>query len=122
MTYDGLNGTLNFYSYRDPNPVKSIQTFRDSLLYGLDANWNDKDLQEAKLRVFQSVDAPINISSQGASAFFENIDDYLRQERRENRDVTEKYLVDNQNNLVTVIGDNEILNVDNKWQIRNFQV
>ena len=83
MTYDGLNGTLNFYSYRDPNPVKSIQTFRDSLLYGLDANWNDKDLQEAKLRVFQSVDAPI-ISSQGASAFFENIDDYLRQERREN--------------------------------------
>lgn len=131
LTYDGLNGTLNFYSYRDPNPVKSIQTFRDSLLYGLDANWNDKDLQEAKLRVFQSVDAPINISSQGASAFFENIDDYLRQERRENflgttlkdlRDVTEKYLVDNQNNLVTVIGDNEILNVDNKWQIRNFQV
>ena len=68
--------------------------------------------------------------SQGASAFFENIDDYLRQERRkllgttlkDLRDVTEKYLVDNQNNLVTVIGDNEILNVDNKWQIRNFQV
>ena len=62
--------------------LSRFKLFRDSLLYGLDANWNDKDLQEAKLRVFQSVDAPINISSQGASAFFENIDDYLRQERK----------------------------------------
>lgn len=131
LTYDGLGGTLNFYSYRDPNPIKSIQTFKDTFDYGLNANWNEKDLQEAKLRIFQSVDAPINIASQGATAFFENIDDYLRQERRENflntsikdlEAVTEKYLVGNKNNLSTVIGDNEILKVGDDWKIKNMQV
>ncbi|RCK57674.1 Mitochondrial presequence protease [Candida viswanathii] len=131
LTYDGLGGTLNFYSYRDPNPIKSIQTFKDTFSYGLNANWNDKDLQEAKLRIFQSVDAPINVASQGATAFFENIDDYLRQERRENflnttvkdlEAVTEKYLVGNKNNLSTVIGDNEILKGGDAWKIKNMQV
>ncbi|EMG49156.1 CYM1 Mitochondrial presequence protease [Candida maltosa Xu316] len=131
LIYDGLGGMLNFYSYRDPNPIKSIQTFKDSFNYGLTANWNDKDLQEAKLKIFQSVDAPINISSQGASEFFQNIDDNLRQERRENflsttnqdlQLVTEKYLVGDENNQVTVIGDNEILKASDDWKIRSMQV
>lgn len=69
LTYDGLGGTLDFYSYRDPNPIKSIRTFEESFAYGLDAQWTEKDLTEAKLRVFQSIDAPINIASQGATQF-----------------------------------------------------
>ncbi|KAI5961099.1 CYM1 [Candida margitis] len=131
LTYDGLGGTLDFYSYRDPNPVKSIQTFEESFAYGLNAQWSEKDLTEAKLRVFQSIDAPINVASQGSTQFFEGISDDLRQERRENflsttiqdlQHVTQNYLVNNPNNLVTVIGDNELLKVDNNWQIRNLKL
>ncbi|KAI3406193.2 CYM1 [Candida oxycetoniae] len=130
LNYDGLGGTLDFYSYRDPNPIKSIQTFEESFPYGLDANWNEKDLTEAKLRIFQSVDAPINISSQGAVEFFEGISYELEQERRENFltttnqdlvDVTQKYLVGNPINMVTVIGDEQILKVKDDWKIKNLK-
>ncbi|KAI5949512.1 CYM1 [Candida theae] len=131
LTYDGLGGTLDFYSYRDPNPIKSIQTFEESFTYGLDAQWTEKDLTEAKLRVFQSIDAPINIASQGATHFFEGISDDLRQERRENflsttiqdlQHVTQNYLVKNPNNLSTVIGDEALLKVDNSWKIKNLKL
>lgn len=131
LTYDGLGGTLDFYSYRDPNPVKSIQTFEESFPYGLDAKWSEKDLTEAKLRVFQSIDAPINVASQGATEFFEGISDDLRQERRENflnttiqdlQHVTQNYLVNNPNNLSTIIGDKDLLNVDGSWKIKNLKL
>ncbi|CCG25762.1 Cym1 protein [Candida orthopsilosis Co 90-125] len=131
LTYDGLGGTLDFYSYRDPNPIKSIRTFEESFAYGLDAQWTEKDLTEAKLRVFQSIDAPINIASQGATQFFEGINDDLRQERRENflsttiqdlQHVTQNYLVNNPDNFATVIGDKELFKVDNSWNIKNLKL
>ncbi|CAK9439294.1 uncharacterized protein LODBEIA_P34860 [Lodderomyces beijingensis] len=131
LNFDGLGGTLNFYSYRDPNAVKSIETFESTFAYGLDANWSDKDLTEAKLRVFQSVDAPINIASQGATSFFEDISDELRQQRRENFlsttnsdlvDVAQRYLVGEPQNIITVIGDQELLKVDDSWKVRNLKL
>ncbi|KAG5419369.1 CYM1 [Candida metapsilosis] len=131
LTYDGLGGTLDFYSYRDPNPIKSIKTFEESFAYGLEAQWTEKDLTEAKLRVFQSIDAPINIASQGATQFFDGISDDLRQERRENflnttiqdlQNVTQNYLVNSPNNLATVIGDEALLKVDNSWKIKNLKL
>ncbi|KAG7662904.1 CYM1 [[Candida] subhashii] len=127
LTYDGLGGILSYYSYRDPNPVKSIDTFVESFPYGCQTNWGDKDLQEAKLRIFQSLDAPIKISSQGAGEFFQGISDELRQKRRENllnvtskdlHEVTRKYLIDNPTNVSTVLGDNEILKVGKDWEVK----
>ncbi|KAI5965248.1 CYM1 [Candida pseudojiufengensis] len=131
LNYDGLGGTLNFYSYRDPNPIKSISTFESSFPYGLTADWSEKDLTEAKLRIFQSIDAPINIANQGSSKFFDGISDEMRQERRENflstnvqdlRNVTQEFLVENKNNSITVIGNNELLNVDNDWNVKNMKL
>ncbi|RLV95036.1 Mitochondrial presequence protease [Spathaspora sp. JA1] len=129
LNYDGVSGVLNYYSYRDPNPTKSIETFVDSFDYGL-AGWNEADLQQAKLRIFQSVDAPINLSSQGSTAFFDGITDELRQQRRENFlsvnsndlvEVTQKYLLDNQVNSITVIGNNDVLKVGNDWNVRELK-
>ena len=129
LNYDGLGGILDFYSYRDPNPIKSIETFQSSFAYGLDANWDSKDLTEAKLRIFQSVDAPINVASQGATEFYEGISDTLRQERRDNfldinnqdlMNVTEKYLL-NLRDAITVIANNDTLKVGEDWNVKNLQ-
>ncbi|ODV79292.1 uncharacterized protein CANTADRAFT_52318 [Suhomyces tanzawaensis NRRL Y-17324] len=126
LLYDGLGGILNFYSYRDPNPVKSIESFKESFDYGKQAEWDADDLQQAKLRIFQSIDAPTNISSQGSTEFFDGITDEMRQERRENFlsvnnndlvNVVDKYLLGNDKDLVTVIGDNKLLKVDEKWTV-----
>ncbi|KAK6465795.1 peptidase M16C associated-domain-containing protein [Scheffersomyces coipomensis] len=131
LTYDGLSGLLNFYSYRDPNPLKSVKAFEDSFPYGLSANWTEKDLQEAKLRIFQSVDAPTNISSQGSTEFYDGITNEMRQERRENflnitgqdlNDVVDKYLVGNDVNSITVIGDNANLQVSDDWEVQKLKL
>ncbi|KAK6459647.1 peptidase M16C associated-domain-containing protein [Scheffersomyces xylosifermentans] len=131
LTYDGLGGTLNFYSYRDPNPLKSVESFKKSFDYGLSVEWEPKDLQEAKLRIFQSVDAPTNIASQGSTEFYEGITDEMRQERRENflsvnnqdlTDVIQRYLVGQKDNSTTVIGDNSVLNVGDDWTVRELKI
>lgn len=130
---DGLSGIMNYYSYRDPNCLKSVSNFRDSgkfaltklVDFGSVGAWTVDDLQEAKLSIFQSVDAPSNISSQGSSNFIEGITDDMKQERRENFldtsssdliDVTNKYLVDTAE-VATIIGDNAILQVDSTWKV-----
>lgn len=133
LNYDGLGGTLNFYSYRDPNAIKSTQAFADSSAAAqksfADGKWDHKDLQEAKLAIFQSVDAPSHISSQGSALFLEGISDDLRQERRERfldvtlqdlQDVNQKYLGTPRNDVYTVIGDSAILGAGPDWQVKEF--
>ncbi|PVH14702.1 uncharacterized protein CXQ87_002849 [Candidozyma duobushaemuli] len=120
LSYDGLGGTLNFYSYRDPHGLKSVKSFTEAASIAKDnlanAKWGDKDLQEAKLAIFQSVDAPSHISSQGSDLFLEGITDEMKQERRERfldvglsdlQDVNEKYLLKPDISIKTVIGDVE---------------
>lgn len=128
LNYDGLGGLLNFYSYRDPNPLNSIKSFEDCNKKLLE--FTEKDIQEAKLRIFQSVDAPTNISTQGSSQFFDNITDEMRQERREQfLDTTRKDIEDaftkyiqNSESSVSVIGDNEILKVSSDWKVKKLNV
>lgn len=118
LNYDGLGGTLNYYLYRDPNPIKSIASFADVqrvLLPKIDQQWGDQELQEAKLSIFQSVDAPANISLQGSAQFLRGITDAMKQQRRQwflavtkadLKDVAAKYLVGGED-VVTVIGKRE---------------
>lgn len=132
LNYDGLGGTLNFYSYRDPNAIKSTEAF--STTYGnaqqnlISGKWDAKALQEAKLAIFQSVDAPGHISSQGSGVFMENISDEMRQERRENfldvliqdlQEVNEKYL-NVTDRVFTVVGDAKMLGAGDDWEVNNF--
>lgn len=130
LTFDGMGGTLNYYSYRDPNPLKSIRTFKQTYEEALQkvVNWKDSDLQEAKLSIFQSVDAPSSISTQGLNQFLDGITDEMKQERRErfldvnNVDLTrviEQYL--NGVGVGCVIGDKAKLGDLNGWDIKNYQ-
>lgn len=132
LNYDGLSGTLNFYSYRDPNAVKSAQAFAESWRVGQEklmaGKWDEKVLQEAKIAIFQSVDAPSHISSQGLGNFLEGISDEMKQQRRERfldvslqdlQDVNEKYLENAGYSAYTIIGDAKTLNADHSWAIKS---
>lgn len=132
LNYDGLGGVLNFYSYRDPNPLKSIQSFKDVskvLLPKIDKNWDLNDLQEAKLAIFQSVDAPSNIALQGSSDFLRGITDEMKQQRREwfldvtkedLKDAASKYLVTgSEKEVVTVISRLEGFDLEGNWDMKD---
>lgn len=124
---------MNFYSYRDPNSLKSVSAFLKSAEYALNnllnGKWDSKVLQEAKLAIFQSVDAPSHVSTQGSALFLEGITDDLRQQRREMfldvtledlKDVNQKYLENNTSDVMTILGDASNIGADESWNVKIF--
>ncbi|QLG72798.1 hypothetical protein HG535_0D05070 [Zygotorulaspora mrakii] len=82
--YSALEGLFNFYSYRDPRPLAALDTFDKSVSFVLnDTNWNNSDLNEAKLTIFQQIDAPVSRKSEGSMFFYSGVTDKMRQTRRE---------------------------------------
>lgn len=99
----GLEGVFGFYSYRDPNPQNTMAIMRSAGQWAVDKQWTDRDLEEAKLSVFQSVDAPESVSAEGMTKFLHGVTNEMEQERRERfldvtkeqvRDVAQTYIVD----------------------------
>lgn len=104
------NGVFTFYSYRDPENLKTLDTFDNSAkwLEGELDKITPQDILEAKLKVFQAVDAPIPPSSKGLREFLLGLtSDILQRHRAEvmtvNKDdlrrVSEKYLATKKHSL-----------------------
>ncbi|KAI9775312.1 MAG: Mitochondrial presequence protease [Geoglossum umbratile] len=98
----GLGGVFGFYSYRDPNPLNTMKIVRESGVWAREREWADRDIEEAKLSVFKSLDAPQSVSSEGMTLFLEGVTEEMKQERRERlldvtggdvREAAQKYLV-----------------------------
>ncbi|KAI9724482.1 MAG: Mitochondrial presequence protease [Candelaria pacifica] len=98
----GLGGVFGFYSYRDPNPQNTMKIVQDAGRWAVEREWTDRDIEEAKLSVFQSLDAPESVSEEGLTKFLNGIDEDMEQTKREQlldvrkadvRYVAEKYLV-----------------------------
>ncbi|KAF2094043.1 hypothetical protein NA57DRAFT_47202 [Rhizodiscina lignyota] len=99
----GLGGVFSYYSYRDPNPQNTISVMQQAGEWARDRKWTEEEMGEAKLSVFQSVDAPESVSAEGMTKFLYGVDDAMAQKRREQLlDVTaedvskvaQEYLVD----------------------------
>jgi Zn-dependent M16 (insulinase) family peptidase len=99
----GMDGIFGFYSYRDPNPQNTMTIIRNAGQWAVEKEWTDRDLEEAKLSVFQSVDAPQAVSDEGMTRFLSGVSDEMMQERRERmldvtkdqvREVAQKYVVE----------------------------
>ncbi|HSX25468.1 MAG TPA: insulinase family protein [Chlamydiales bacterium] len=58
-TYSPSTGNFNFYSYRDPNLSKTIDAFQKALEKIASCGFNERELEEAKLGVIQTLDAPV---------------------------------------------------------------
>lgn len=75
-------GAFSFYSYRDPHSTETLAVFDAAIEYVLSGSFTERDVAEAKLGVFQTVDAPVSPGSQGNRRFFSHITDELFSDHR----------------------------------------
>lgn len=83
---DALNGLFTYYSYRDPQPLESLNIYDKAVnvnAYNIkEGVISDEDLEQAKLTIFQKLEAPKSVRDDGMSYFNYDIDDETKQERR----------------------------------------
>ncbi|KAJ1726417.1 Mitochondrial presequence protease, partial [Coemansia biformis] len=123
-TYSAQQGVFSFFSYRDPSPLQTIETFTRSVKWLLNHPVEDRELREAKLSVFGDLDTPLSVSEEGMAYFTAGITDDVRQERRDRffavtehdlKDVAQRYLVAApEQTSLAVIGE-EGLDMSGDW-------
>lgn len=79
----GLTGVFGMYSYRDPNPDNTLQIYHNAAKFAAEREWTDRELEEAKLSVFQGLDAPVSVNQEGMVRFLSGVDGGMEQKRRE---------------------------------------
>lgn len=129
----GLQGIFGFYSYRDPNPQNTLGIMRNAGQWAVDKNWSERDIEEAKLSVFSSIDAPESVSEEGMSKFLSGVDEGMAQKRREElldvtadqvRNVAQEYVVEGlekEKERVVLLGEKKAL-LDDSWEVRELKV
>ncbi|KAL8702688.1 MAG: hypothetical protein Q9201_004149 [Fulgogasparrea decipioides] len=129
----GLSGLFGFYSYRDPNPQNTLKIINNAGRWARDKEWTDQDLEEAKLSVFQGVDAPESVSDEGMIRFLSGVDEDMEQRKREQLldvkkqdvvEVAQKYLVDEMDKArVAVLGEEkDLFRIADGWDVRRLQM
>lgn len=128
-----VDGIFGFYSYRDPNPLNTINIMRNAGQWAVDKKWSDRDLEDAKISVFQGVDAPRAVNEEGMGYFVYGITEEMKQQRREQlldvtkdqvREVAQKYIVDalaKQSERVVFLGEKRDF-VDGSWVVNEMDI
>ena len=78
-----MDGVFTFYYYRDPNPANSLSAIVQAGEWAVANQWTQRNLDEAKLSIFQGIDAPLSPRSEISSEFVHGITNELRQARRD---------------------------------------
>jgi len=129
----GLSGLFGYYSYRDPNPQNTMRIMHDAGRWARDKEWTDQDLEEAKLSVFQNVDAPQSVSEEGMTRFISGIDEEMEQTKREQmldvkkedlREVAQHYLVEGMPEArVAILGEEkDWVKEDKSWTTKKMEL
>ena len=108
-----VEGIFAMSSYRDPNTTATIEAFEKAAVWASVAgNLTPEILEEAHLKAFKAIDAPLAPSGRGASLFTNMMDDASRQTFRDRlldctveqmRVCATKYLV-NQTPALAIVG------------------
>lgn len=64
-----MSGNFYFYSYRDPNIVPTFKAFEEAVQTIIKGEFDESDLEEAKLEMIQGLDSPISPGSQAEVAY-----------------------------------------------------
>jgi len=128
------NGLFHYYSYRDPNTTATLEAFNNAAHWAAEGNLTDQDIEEAKLSIFQSIDAPSSPGNRGNGLFVSNLTNEQRQVRREQLlDVTksdcqaaaETYLVSKTVSGTAIVGtvaDAETFETQDGWKVRTVEL
>ena len=129
----GLSGLFGYYSYRDPNPQNTMRIMHDAGRWARDKAWTDQDLEEAKLSVFQNVDAPQSVSQEGMTRFISGIDEGMEQTKREQmldvkkvdvKEVAQQFLVERIGKArIALLGEKkDWIKEDGSWTIKKIEM
>ena len=66
---NSMAANFYFYAYRDPNISATVQAFKESIEEVAAGNFDDSDLEAAKLEMVQALDAPVPPGSRGDLAY-----------------------------------------------------
>ncbi|KAH9599944.1 Peptidase M16 [Trypanosoma melophagium] len=82
-TLNGEVGGITMSSYRDPTPEQTVSVFKEASKWlGDSGNITQVKIDEAKLRMFSSIDAPYSVDSYGESYFLHDIQPDQKQAMR----------------------------------------
>ncbi|ELU02149.1 hypothetical protein CAPTEDRAFT_179632 [Capitella teleta] len=117
-------GTFGFYSYRDPNSMKTFDVFNRAVDWACEGSFQQQDIDEAKLSVFSQVDMPVPPGNRGMRLFQFGIDDAAFQQHRQALfgvtkqqliSVAEKYLLKNAASSTLLGPQNNETKASDKW-------
>eukprot|EP00095_Tigriopus_kingsejongensis_P001400 snap_masked-scaffold229_size244821-processed-gene-0.0 protein:Tk01400 transcript:snap_masked-scaffold229_size244821-processed-gene-0.0-mRNA-1 annotation:"hypothetical protein DAPPUDRAFT_310892" len=120
----GASGVFSFYSYRDPNSHKTLETFGRSHAWLQEKHFTQQDIDESKLGVFQKLDEPSVPGARGMREFLTDVDDKMFNEQRDRLKavkmedilrVGEQYLGNPQVRGTTIIGPEPKEALDSSW-------
>ncbi|KAL3474651.1 Metalloenzyme, LuxS/M16 peptidase-like protein [Aspergillus californicus] len=126
-----VKGFFAFTSYRDPNPVNTLKVFQNSGVFARERAWSDREINEAKLGIFQGLDAPMSVDEEGARYFMSGVTHEMDQRWREQvLDVTAKdvneaaqtFLVEGSEQSVCLLGEKKDWAESEGWEVRKLSM
>ncbi|KAJ5256583.1 Mitochondrial presequence protease [Penicillium angulare] len=125
-----LKGIFTFMSYRDPNPMNTLKVFNNSGLFARDRVWSEREIEEAKLGIFQGLDAPVSVDEEGTRYFMSGVTHEMDQRWREQvldvtakdvNSVADRFLVNGSRTATCVLGEKKDW-ADSEWEVRKLSM
>ncbi|KIV94541.1 hypothetical protein PV10_02297 [Exophiala mesophila] len=130
-----ISGLFTMSSYRDPNPRNTLNVFERAGAFARDKPWTQREIDESKLSMFQSIDAPTSVSGEAGKEFMYGITEDMDQQMRENlldvtkedvQRVAQKYLIDTPSDLrsTAILGEKKdwVESATEKWDVQHLKV
>jgi Zn-dependent M16 (insulinase) family peptidase len=76
------NGTVSFFSYRDPNALETLKSFENCMNWACSTNFESRDVFEAKLGVFSQLDSPVSPGYKGSFEFLSQVTQAMQKDHR----------------------------------------
>ena len=81
-----LSGQFYLYAFRDPNLKSSLEAFREGIEKIASGDFGEKEIEEAKLGIFQDIDSPVSPSNRADLSYFRKKGGRTNEKRQAYRD------------------------------------
>lgn len=125
-----VKGIFTFMSYRDPNPMNTLKVFQNSGIFARDRAWSEREIEEAKLGIFQGLDAPMSVDEEGSRYFMSGVTHEMDQRWREQvldvtakhvNEVADRFLVNGSRKSTCILGEKKDW-AGSEWDVRKLSM